>query len=553
LSIQILTVRERADLPQVYSSEDQRCLQDLLLSHPDDDLRRIEATKGGLLDDSFRWILDNAQYKGWFNNPGSQLLWIKGDAGKGKTMLMIGIVRELQREIQQSSDMLAYFLCQGTDQRINNATAALKGLIYMLITQRPHLLSHLRRRYDPEGKSPFERSDNAFYAFAAVFESMINEIKQAKVYLLVDALDECKVGLSDLLNLIARTMSAQSIYLKWIVSSRNIYIVEQVLNLDEEGNKLSLELNANQISSAIETYIGHKISNLDILKHNEKLRERVRDQLSQKSDGTFLWVALVVEELRKCQLEEEVLDTVKAVPTDLPRLYDQMVEQIDQLKGRLREVCLKVLSMVVLSYRPLHLSEMRHIVKIPKIPDIERAVAMCGSFLTIRDKYVYLIHQSAKDHLDEIHATKAILQERSVTHYEMYQQSLQILSQKLRRNIYELSDPGISASEVSASPPNPDPLFELRYCCIYWLDHLLETDPRPAEKSESIDDQEIFTFLKKHLLHWLESLSLIGEVRHGILTLRKFVQQRQVCKIKKWNLVSDLNRSKIPRDPAKRR
>jgi hypothetical protein len=26
---------------------------------------------------------------------------------------------------------------------------------------------------------------------------------------------------------------------------------------------------------------------------------------------------------------------------------------------------------------------------------------MCGSFLTIRDDYVYLIHQSAKDYLSE--------------------------------------------------------------------------------------------------------------------------------------------------------
>jgi hypothetical protein len=40
--------------------------------------------------------------------------------------------------------LLSYFFFQATDSRINNATAVLRGLIYMLIDQQPSLVSHVR-------------------------------------------------------------------------------------------------------------------------------------------------------------------------------------------------------------------------------------------------------------------------------------------------------------------------------------------------------------------------------------------------------------------------
>jgi hypothetical protein len=235
-----------------------------------------------------------------------------------------------------------------------------------------------------------------------------------------------------------------------------------------------------------------------------------------------------VNELGKCQFEEEVLDAMDDIPTDLPKLYDQMVEQITQLQGRRRDVCLTILSMVVIAYRPLHLSEMCHVMNRRKVQDVEKAVAMCGSFLTIRDKYIYLIHQSAKDYLDKVHATTSILKDPSATHYEMYSQSLQVLSAKLHRNIYRLDNPGVTASEITASRPNPDPLFDLRYSCIYWLNHFLDIDPECVDMLKSA--QIISEFFKEHLLHWLESLGIIGKMRHAILALRKLVHQ-VVCKV----------------------
>jgi hypothetical protein len=127
---------------------------------------------------------------------------------------------------------------------------------------------------------------------------MVQDPKLTAAYLVVDALDECEVGLPQLLDLITWTVSAQPTCVKWIVSSRNRYDIEQWLGLDDSHTRLSLELNADHISHAVDVYVDYKVSQLVSLRNDKALQDQVRDQMHQKSDGTFLWVALVFEELR---------------------------------------------------------------------------------------------------------------------------------------------------------------------------------------------------------------------------------------------------------------
>ncbi|EDU44825.1 conserved hypothetical protein [Pyrenophora tritici-repentis Pt-1C-BFP] len=44
-----------------------------------------------LLADSYRWILDNTTFRQWHKDQQSRLLWVKGDPGKGKTMLLMSL------------------------------------------------------------------------------------------------------------------------------------------------------------------------------------------------------------------------------------------------------------------------------------------------------------------------------------------------------------------------------------------------------------------------------------------------------------------------------
>ncbi|KAH7633853.1 hypothetical protein B0T09DRAFT_302324 [Sordaria sp. MPI-SDFR-AT-0083] len=59
---------------QHMSEKDQQCLKHLRLTDPRDDKVRIERTKGGLLQDSYRWVLNNANFQQWRNSPQHRLL-----------------------------------------------------------------------------------------------------------------------------------------------------------------------------------------------------------------------------------------------------------------------------------------------------------------------------------------------------------------------------------------------------------------------------------------------------------------------------------------------
>jgi hypothetical protein len=505
-----------------------------LLSDPRDDRIRIEQTKGGLLRDSFRWILNNSEFQQWLHNGQSRLLWIKGDAGKGKTMLMIGILDELSRrrggsEQLTTNGILSYFLCQGTDKRLNNATAILRGLIYLLIIQQPSLISHLRQKYDHAGRKLFEDA-GAFYSLSGTFQCMLQDPSLTTAYLAVDALDECDVGLADLLDLINRTVSGPSTRVKWIVSSRNQYDIEQRLRYSESHTRLSLELNAQHISHAVDVYINHKTTEIICLQDDQALQEQVRGQLHQKSDGTFLWVALVIEELQDV-LGGDILEVLEEIPSGLTPLYDQMMKQIHQLQRQYPQRCFLTLSIATLAYRPLHLLEMQTVAGLQKdirgLADLKGIISMCGSFLTIRDNYIYFIHQSAKDYLTINASTTIFPDGPGQVHYNIFSRSLDALSTNLRQYIYDLKDYGLKRRDWS---PDLDPFASIRYACAFWLDHLCEVNSQSLlDKSDLADNGAILAFFKQHFLHWLESLSLLCKLSDGVLSLKKLLDRVQVC------------------------
>jgi len=178
-----------------------RCLTHFLSTNPRLDKQRIEEAKGGLLADAYRWVLANPDFRRWHDQPESRLLWIKGDPGKGKTMLLCGIINELEEAITAGGHChnLAYFFCQATDSRINNATPVLRGLIYLLANQQPRLIPHLRK-YTDTGES---LSDiNAWVALSDILGGMLGDPNLKPTYLIIDALDECVQDMPRLLKFI---------------------------------------------------------------------------------------------------------------------------------------------------------------------------------------------------------------------------------------------------------------------------------------------------------------------------------------------------------------
>ena len=507
------------------------CLSALRLTDPRDDKKRIEDTKGGLFLGASRWVLDHDDFRQWRDCDDVRLLWIKGDPGKGKTMLLITIVDELERRLkeseQQKPPVLSYFFCQGSNNDLNNATAVLRGIIYLVAVQYPPLVSHLRRRYDHAGSEVFQDA-NSFFALSEVLKSMLGDKSLTKAYLVVDALDECVADRERLLKLISDHAAALP-HVKWIISSRNKREIEQHIKIDGLGMKLSLEIsqNAEQVSRAVDAYVDLKVSELQSLQDDYDLRHRIRKTLQKKANDTFLWVALVVQELHRTN-SWDMEEVIEEIPAELEGLYDRMMQQIQKLKKRNSEFCCVVLGIITAAYRPLYTAELGILSGLPrKIASntnaIREIIALCGSFLTVKDGFVYVIHQSVKDYLSDKASGTIFPNGLSQTHRAIFSQSVQALSARpLRRNIYCLSHPGMLLGEVET--PNPDPLAGIQYSCVYWANHFcdiyLENSQFRDEDTQQ-DTETIYQFIEKHFLYWLETVAHLRSMSDGIASIRR--------------------------------
>jgi hypothetical protein len=464
-------------------------------------------------------------------------------------MLLCGIINEISAltslKDKNATTLLSFFFCQATDSRINNATAVLRGLIYLLINQQPSLILHLRKRYDHAGKALFE-DENAWVALSAVFKNILQDQSLKDTYLIIDGLDECVIGLRQLLYLIDQT-SSTSPCVKWIVSSRNWPNIAEYLEPAIQTVPLCLELNVKSVSDAVGIFIQHRVDKLAHLKnYNRKTHNVIKRYLSANADNTFLWVALVCHELEK--IEGLVTgEKLKAFPPGLYPLYQRMMEQVCSSDSA--DLCKQILSVVAVAYRPITMDELTSFIGMPEdisdvdvpedmsdvdVPEdtsddfksLKKVIGLCGSFLTLRERIITFVHQSAKEYLLNNASDKIFLSGKDEVHYVMFSRSLQVMSKTLKRDIYNLRAPGISIDQVKQ--PNPDPLAAARYSCLYWVNHLLDCDTRENTINDLKDSGLVHNFLCQHFLFWLEALSLIRSLSDGIRVIRKLENWLQV-------------------------
>lgn len=83
----------------------------------------------------------------------------------------------------------------------------------------------------------------------------------------------------------------------------------------------------------------------------------------------------------------------------------------------------------------------------------------------------------------------------------------------LKRDICNLRAPGILAAGVDRSVVEQYLPKELQYACLYWVQHLRRSDVQVN------DEDDVYDFLRNHLLHWLEALSLMQKTSEGVHSL----------------------------------
>ncbi|KAE8308258.1 WD40-repeat-containing domain protein [Aspergillus transmontanensis] len=499
-------------------AEYRRCLNTLKATDPQLDKQRIEKLKGGLLKDSYKWVIENQEFKRWMDASSGELLWIKGDPGKGKTMLLCGIIDELS-QLAAPGTNIAFFFCQASVETLDNYPAVLRGLISMLVKQQPSLMSHL-------SEASFD-GHNAWLALQNTLTNILKDPTLQPTYLLIDGLDECVRDRQNLLDLLIEHSSAHE-NIKWIVSSRNWPGIEEDLHLAKKI-KLHLELNEAVLSKAIQSFIEYRVQKLENRSNGSKgktdIWNAVKDHLVENANGTFLWVALVCEHLAK-MFYWEVREKLKDFPPHLEKIYERMMSQI--IDSDKSEICKSILGVTTTVLRPITQDEMMVYVDIPgdDARALEDLVGLCGSFLSVQENTIFLIHQSAKDFIMGTASSKIFPHGKDMVHYDIFSRSLHILQENLRRDIYNLRVPGYPIQEVPIQ--NPDPLRAVRYACVYWVDHVVSCGNIEDIKKAIAEEGLVDSFIQQSYLHWLEAMSILKSIPSGISSMQKlerFIQK----------------------------
>ncbi|OBT55313.1 hypothetical protein VE04_04045 [Pseudogymnoascus sp. 24MN13] len=488
------------------NDRDLAALNALFVTDPSTDMEMIQSQKDKLLEDTGSWILSHELFTTWLNIQDNSTIWIHGSPGKGKTMLAISLIKELKARIDlegsASTTALAYFFCDNKDSRRNTATAILRGIIYQLLCQKPMLCIILRDQYEKQREQLFD-SPNSLQALWRIFLTISSHGSLSKIFLVVDALDECEAESTEMFLALlepyinatpgndtqipeASTSGKASHQMKWLLTSRNELLIQQRLT---GCINLSLEANRAEVESSVNRFIDVKVEQLQKWKrYDSTLRQFIKDTLQEKSEGTFLWVALACRELAKpTVLSINTKKVLLKLPSGLVQLYERILEQVLSFEDEeFAENVKGILRTMVIALRPLALLELGVAAKLPEehrgnIAQIKEYLMVCESLVIIRDNIAYFVHQTAKTFI----LTNAIGQVLSMDISEDHQFiGLNCFSHISRT-------PAREEGEFSNATCDEAKHVDLDYPTLFWTEHVRRS---PATIAEHFDIQSEFFF-----------------------------------------------------------
>ncbi|KAI9668491.1 MAG: hypothetical protein M1829_005369 [Trizodia sp. TS-e1964] len=370
--------------------EKDSCLRALFLTNPRDDREYLTTTKA--------WLYSS-----------SELLWVSGTPGQGKTMIAIYLAEKLEQMAQNSANTLfLQYFCDNKDEKRNTAVAILRSLLFQLLQLQPKLFDHILPSFRVQGESLF--TSLSFETLWRIFQSMICDTRLGKVYCILDGLDEYEeVSLEMLLNKLAplffstKSNKSSACHLNLLILSRDY--PELIPNSLFSFPRICLESDSeSEVKNDILRFIDMKVKELSIFrKYPERLSEHVKRVFQARAQGTFLWIGIVAKAMQKYKASEAET-ALEYFPQGLDMLYSRILLQIDINQ---RDIAAQILHWVVMAIRPLTILELSVAIEVSKEDSLlfsreqvmRDRVLNCGYFLAIKGDEINLVHQSAKDYL----------------------------------------------------------------------------------------------------------------------------------------------------------
>ncbi|KAI8672148.1 hypothetical protein LRP88_03337 [Fusarium phalaenopsidis] len=362
----------------------KQCKDALFISEPSSVRAELLNIKGSLAEGTCQWIRRNETYQSWLSAQDSNLLWISGGPGRGKTMLSIFLTLEWET----LPDRVLYVFCG--DKSTNDELTILRSLLYQVLSQCPGMVSHVEDHLGSEERTNHTLSSRG--DLWAMFTSILKDSELGPVLCLIDGLDEChRDSTRWLLNNLRHVFDKESSSRLSPFNPFRLAIVSRDIPGLRIYPRLNLETKTRAIEKDVTRVIDAKMKEHGLFSElDDEFIEEVKTTLQRRSDGTFLWVGFAIQELLSVETKTEMRDALNAIPRDLGTLYSKILLRI---KGPRRGMIAQLLRWVALACHSLTVSQLADALDVDAQTILD-LVDMSGSLLTLSEHRNWDIHSS---------------------------------------------------------------------------------------------------------------------------------------------------------------
>ena len=316
------------------------------------------------MDDTCSWLLKHSTFNSWLQQ-GQGIFWITGKPGSGKSTLMKYLLGHQEKTLSQGDVLASHFFHFAGGSLERSIAGMLRSLLCQILEQKQSEGSTYlpREIFLHNQKNLGNEWDWNVRDLTDCLISAVSNPERGSFVFFIDALDECdgdqRVLVDTLELLIVEALSSGQV-LRLAISCRPRSDLDvkssHVIRLEDEN------------SQAISAFTRQSLKlNITSGSNNESLylQPLVRE-ITEKANGVFLWVCLVVKELQvNCKDHVSTKYTSQALqhlPNDLDSLYTHLLKRISQEANF--ERTRKALQWILLAVEPLSLLEIHEVMHI---------------------------------------------------------------------------------------------------------------------------------------------------------------------------------------------
>lgn len=433
------------------------------------------------------WILERPEVYLWLDSTSvSELQWIHGRPGHGKSVLSSFMVDHLREE----GAAVQHFFFRSGDETKRSISALLRSIAYQIATVVPSYRQSLRRLAG--GGLKLKESDWRGTWKKLFTETLFQMELMPTLYWIIDGLDDSGSP-QQIFEMLAGIGNSKS-PIKCLVTSRwNPVLLAAHERVRSKICSSSLSIDQN--STDIRIYTEEQ---LNCLSWRPAVKQDVLKKVLQNANGNFLWVYLVLEEIKDCHTESDVEKRFQELPPGMENLYKRMEDPICRIR-RLSDKCLSrhLLLWAIFTRRAISVDELRSLLEAEhgQLLDISHTIdRLCGHFVVVEGgQRISLLHQSAREYLMTT-STLPFSLNATDAHCELFEKCITAFMDKgLRGRI------------------TPETLRVLEYRATSWPHHLQSI--KQVDDSDKLLDLLIHFFSQPHVLAWIQALAILNQLR----------------------------------------